>query len=446
MKTMLVLIGLIFFAGLALAQVFIGEPEGKQADYESSVAQKIAGFELRVDETFSKDFEINGEMKKVSLTFKEIDSPKNCRVFVADESGNWVCGNFSTAEVRLLVETSSGSGGSTNKEGIFRVPEADIVFDEDYSIYLGGLKESVLVGGLYDTGESSLLRKIVPVTFFYGISEDTGGIVYGLAVPDSGGGREENREASEEPRSESSEAVLKVGESFFDTYKIDGDLKTIKTTYKDFQVSEECISKPGFEPTGCGEYHKIVLLVEIKSGNSGEVEAMEAILDEYSGGKNIEEFLSENYSITRGRVYEDGAVEFHFYKKILPENGKVLNSQAGQPDLGEIVMRQNEIEVKSKLAVEVSGQNLLVKTSTDKKTLNVSPAKAVEVVKTQEKTDCEELSLLEKNSKVVYECKTKQSGKVFGLIPVEFEVTAQVDGENGEVSSIKPFWSFLVFT
>lgn len=80
-----------------------------------------------------------------------------------------------------------------------------------------------------------------------------------------------------------------------------------------------------------------------------------------------------------------------------------------------------------------------------KSTVTLQPMQAKQLLETKEKIACNNFSLTSENNQPVFECKTIQTGKLFGLIPIEFEVHATMDTEKSETKVEKPFWSFLVF-
>ncbi len=105
---------------------------------------------------------------------------------------------------------------------------------------------------------------------------------------------------------------------------------------------------------------------------------------------------------------------------------------------------------KFPISYDPAKQVFVVTTPVGIKEVKASPKKAIEVAYTTgmlnefEIVDgTKNVILLEKDGKVYYEVHGKKTGKVFGLWPVSFNVTATVDG-NGKLVNFEKPWILKV--
>ncbi len=262
---------------------------------------------------------------------------------------------------------------------------------------------------------------------------------------------------------------LKKNESHTDSYQQNGIQKTITATFKGFQDWPEC---PGqnFSTSICNDLRKIRLDVEIQRSDTETIETREILFQNFAGGDRRAILFPDEYQISLNNANPDETVSIDFMQftpitigtktndsidspkeppQVSSKAGLVIareNSLINNPTENHTTMlRQNTAIATTELTVEVTDGDVFVKTSDARKPLSILPEAASQVIQSSENTNCTELVLKEKAQKLVYECKTTQTGKLLGFIPIEFETITEVNAENGETNTQKPFWSFLIF-
>ncbi|MEK7540524.1 MAG: hypothetical protein AAB558_04735, partial [Patescibacteria group bacterium] len=250
---------------------------------------------------------------------------------------------------------------------------------------------------------------------------------------------------------------LKLGEPFSDSYELDGVRKEVKTTIKEINPQGLCIPIGKEEQEGeCHWYKTVLALIEITKIDSGETRSKEFVLDEYGGGNREAHFLPENpapidqqaeYYIALNKINSDNSIEFSSGKayRLRPKTessspdsegtqntseSETAPNNDGQPDgeeKPETTPENNGSQIEEKNQI-VEGQ-APVKKAGEKTELKILPEQAKQKIKEKENIDCENMELAEKQERLTYTCKTKQQGKLFGIIPMEFEVTAEISAE-----------------
>ncbi|MDO8634506.1 MAG: hypothetical protein Q7K34_04415, partial [archaeon] len=265
---------------------------------------------------------------------------------------------------------------------------------------------------------------------------------------------------------------LKVGETFAEQYTLNGLVKKVWITLKKSigppadKCSEENIAKSkGVKNLHClvGEiYLQIATQVGEKPKKEFEVFMQDSDdpyfrvfgEDEYyfSFGKNNSE--DADFLITTLKEVNPEPINNSAKPSIQNENAEELEVEkeygpmeiVATQESGEKLIKQESTTTRTNLEVEVTEDKLFVKNAAEKKQLKITPQKAKEAITAKEKINCENLELAEKQGSLAYTCKTKQTGKLFGLFPMEFEVTAEISAEQeAEVTVNRPWWSFMVF-
>lgn len=103
-----------------------------------------------------------------------------------------------------------------------------------------------------------------------------------------------------------------------------------------------------------------------------------------------------------------------------------------------------EIEGKTittKTVLEIKETKLYLETANSKEEIKITPLQALNSVGLKEPR---EIQLEEKNQKPIYSVAGMTQAKLFSIIPVRLEISAEVDAQSGKIISIrKPWWAFL---
>lgn len=255
---------------------------------------------------------------------------------------------------------------------------------------------------------------------------------------------------------------LKVGESFSDQHTVKGEVKGFVTQLKNIEVSNKCVLKNGKE--SCADYSQFYMETKVTATNSSTPEVFEFVLSNPWAGETEKHFFDDEYYVALGVSHDKEPISFHFGKKIwlktpteeelIPES--VKDSQAANHTKKEETGSDSQwpykavsrtgITVKAVVPVEQRGENFFIKTGEGTRQLKTTPEKALEKISETEKIDCPEFQLKEKNGGIAYDCTAVQKGKLFGIMPIEYQVSAEVSAEQETEAIVnKPWWSFLVF-
>lgn len=108
-------------------------------------------------------------------------------------------------------------------------------------------------------------------------------------------------------------------------------------------------------------------------------------------------------------------------------------------DKEDILLRTEDIEIKSKISLR--WQNETLEDVESGKRINFTP----DMIKVRYKDKIKEVILDRKQEKIIYILKTTRTGRLLGIIPLNFDINYEISAEDGkEIRVQKPWWSFLV--
>jgi hypothetical protein len=122
-----------------------------------------------------------------------------------------------------------------------------------------------------------------------------------------------------------------------------------------------------------------------------------------------------------------------------------ITIKPGPTEKSRFLLVTKDIEAVTSGDIEIENKKLYIKSGNLKAQVKVLPDMASERAREAAKVHTikdMELRIMEK--KPVYVIHGSQKARLFGLIPTEYQVTAHIDGETGDISRAdRPFWAFL---
>lgn len=417
---------------------------------------------LAQGQSFTGEYLVDGVVKHFRVTLKEILSPpQEC----LDRFSEWFyssddCWVF-LGTARLSIESTNGDSetiwGPNGTEAVLG-PREDFPIkkeSENYAISVEPIKKNI-VGISFATAQPSENRAMRRNT-----DDELRPIAYRLFP------------AAVLPRITVMDfeyiypkrIEVKLGQSYSHEYLSNGTKKSFTITLqklvapdpnkcekpKKEQTAGSMPAQPNCTP-GTGE---ITVLLETKTGTEPfNVQTLlwtepdskpifEQLLEIHPMQQNTESVLFGIQKI-RPRNSADSLVEFISPENSSPNQNQTANTNptANPANQNNSITPISEPTNQEKTQQQAPTPQPITQTTVTKKPPRMQPEQAKQVLETNEKINCENLS---QTASGAYECKTTQTGKLFGFIPIQFEVKATVNAENGQTSSQKPFWSFLVF-
>lgn len=461
-KALVVLVGLVFLIGFAVAESeensSVSSPDGKSG-YGQIESTKT---ELRSGESFVGEYEKNGVIQKFKVTLLSIFPPtQECSARYDDpQEGERDCWEVS-AKARFNVEGIGSStstiwgNGSTqfSLEPGMRVPT--IEEQENYALSFFEIKK----GGSAVLNFEKTPCPVKSGSATQSISSSPGNI-NGCGNDLSYGTRG---------------FIMKEGDTIAEEYNYNDITKRVWVTLKkNIDPAPDKCSPENIATRYSNRYSTYTCmteyaLIEVKtetSDNPAPVIREFEFKDTLDKSKAI---IFDEYVITLiQNSYGEADFSFPNLPGVKPieqlptesENSEIkqediiegneINSTQSEFDeaiiTGDYLKEEVEKMFPKDIEIEASDNRLFVKSRGEKKELKILPSEVKKELKTKENLDCENIELSEKQDSLAYTCKTRQTGKLFGLIPMEFEVTAEVNAEEeAEAMVSKPWWSFLVF-
>lgn len=150
---------------------------------------------------------------------------------------------------------------------------------------------------------------------------------------------------------------------------------------------------------------------------------MLAQVENESGGRSIQEIPNE------------------LFPKIVKDGLEIAN------DTGEkkVVLSQGGASAKTGNGLTVSSEGIFIDTQNTREKIEVLPQQAKQIAK--QKTGLKEISFEIKTEKenASYVFSGKKTGKLFGILPTEYEITAEIDAKTGAAKVEQPFWAVFIF-
>ncbi len=124
--------------------------------------------------------------------------------------------------------------------------------------------------------------------------------------------------------------------------------------------------------------------------------------------------------------------------KIIYDSIEIINNET------DLTIKEGQIEVNTTQKVVINSDGIYVDTDNTRKKITVFPRQAREIAIEKTRMQPTKISLETRGDTVEYAFVVKETGKIFAIIPTEFEVKVFVDAQTGITKTEKPFWSIFV--